>query len=122
MADVPTSPVVFMKPNTALNHPGAPIVLPAACEHGPEVDFEAELGVIIGRTARDVSEADALDHVLGYTCANDVSARRWQKHGGGGQSGGRRRSESCRSRVHGSGDVRPRPTTAPPWSASPDPG
>jgi 2-keto-4-pentenoate hydratase/2-oxohepta-3-ene-1,7-dioic acid hydratase in catechol pathway len=66
-------------------HPGAPIVLPAACEHGPEVDFEAELGVIIGRAARDVSETDALDHVLGYCCANDVSARRWQKHGGGGQ-------------------------------------
>ena len=84
-ADVPTSPVVFMKPSTALNHPGAPIVLPAACEHGPEVDFEAELGVVIGRTARDVSEADALDYVLGYACANDVSARRWQKHGGGGQ-------------------------------------
>ena len=84
-AEVPTSPVVFMKPITALNHPGAPIVLPAACESGPEVDYEAELGVIIGRTALNVSEAEALDHVLGYTCANDVSARRWQKHGGGGQ-------------------------------------
>jgi 2-keto-4-pentenoate hydratase/2-oxohepta-3-ene-1,7-dioic acid hydratase in catechol pathway len=84
-AEVPASPVVFMKPTTALNHPGAPIVLPAACEHGPEVDYEAELAVVIGRTARDVSEADALDYVLGYTCANDVSARRWQKRGGGGQ-------------------------------------
>jgi len=84
-AEVPASPVVFMKPTTALNHPGAPIVLPAACEHGPEVDYEAELAVVIGRTARDVSEADALDFVLGYTCANDVSARRWQKRGGGGQ-------------------------------------
>jgi len=84
-AEVPTSPVVFMKPTTALNHPGAPIIIPAACEHGPEVDYEAELGVIIGRTAHNVSEADALDYVLGYTCANDVSARRWQKRGGGGQ-------------------------------------
>jgi 2-keto-4-pentenoate hydratase/2-oxohepta-3-ene-1,7-dioic acid hydratase in catechol pathway len=84
-AEVPASPVVFMKPTTALNHPGAPIVLPAACEHGPEVDYEAELAVVIGRTARNVSEADALDFVLGYTCANDVSARRWQKRGGGGQ-------------------------------------
>ncbi len=84
-AEVPTSPVVFMKPTTALNHPGAPIVLPAACTHGPEVDFEAELAVVIGRAARDVTEGDALDHVLGYTCANDVSARRWQKRGGGGQ-------------------------------------
>ena len=84
-ADVPTSPGVFMKPTTALNHPGAPIVLPAACEHGPEVDYEAELGVIIGREARNVAETDALDHVLGYCCANDGSARRWQKRGGGGQ-------------------------------------
>lgn len=84
-AEVPASPVVFMKPTTALNHPGAPIVLPAACEHGPEVDYEAELAVVIGRTARDVSEADALDFVLGYACANDISARRWQKRGGGGQ-------------------------------------
>jgi len=83
--EVPASPIVFMKPTSALNHPGAEIVLPAACEHGPEVDFEAELGVVIGRTARNVSEADALGHVLGYTCANDISARRWQKHGGGGQ-------------------------------------
>lgn len=84
-AETPASPIVFMKPTTALNHPEAPIVLPAACERGPEVDFEAELGVVIGRAARDVAEADALAHVLGYTCANDVSARRWQKHGGGGQ-------------------------------------
>ncbi|HEY5719179.1 MAG TPA: fumarylacetoacetate hydrolase family protein [Gammaproteobacteria bacterium] len=84
-ASVPTTPVVFMKATTALNHPGAPIPLPACCEHGPEVDYEAELAVVIGRTARNVSEETALDHVLGYTCANDVSARRWQKHGGGGQ-------------------------------------
>ena len=83
-AELPDNPVVFMKPTSALNHPDAPIRLPA-CSHGPEVDYEAELAVVIGRAARDVPEADALDHVLGYTCANDVSARRWQKHGGGGQ-------------------------------------
>jgi 2-keto-4-pentenoate hydratase/2-oxohepta-3-ene-1,7-dioic acid hydratase in catechol pathway len=59
--------------------------LPAACEHGPEVDYEAELAVVIGSTCRDVDPDTALDHVFGYTCANDVSARRWQKHGGGGQ-------------------------------------
>ena len=47
-------PVVFMKPTTAVVGPGDPIMLPAACEHGPEVDFEAELAVVIGRTARDV--------------------------------------------------------------------
>jgi 2-keto-4-pentenoate hydratase/2-oxohepta-3-ene-1,7-dioic acid hydratase in catechol pathway len=83
-ASLPENPVIFMKPTSALNHPGAPILLPA-CSHGPEVDYEAELAVVIGRPARDVPETDALDHVFGYTCANDVSARRWQKHGGGGQ-------------------------------------
>ncbi len=84
-AQIPQHPVVFMKPTSALNHPGAPIVIPACCEHGPEVDFEAELAVVIGRAARNVSAQQALDYVLGYTCANDVSARRWQKHGSGGQ-------------------------------------
>ena len=84
-ACVPENPVVFMKPTTALNHPNAPIIIPASCEHGPEVDFEAELAVILKRAARDVAEDTALDYVLGYTAANDVSARRWQKQGGGGQ-------------------------------------
>jgi 2-keto-4-pentenoate hydratase/2-oxohepta-3-ene-1,7-dioic acid hydratase in catechol pathway len=84
-AAIPTHPVVFMKPTTAITDPGEPILLPLACEHGPEVDYEAELAVIIGRTARDVPVEAALDHVLGYTCANDVSARRWQKEGGAGQ-------------------------------------
>jgi 2-keto-4-pentenoate hydratase/2-oxohepta-3-ene-1,7-dioic acid hydratase in catechol pathway len=84
-AAIPPNPVVFMKPTTAITDPGEPIILPNACEHGPEVDYEAELAVVIGRTARDVPVASALDYVLGYTCANDVSARRWQKEGGAGQ-------------------------------------
>lgn len=84
-APIPDQPIVFMKPTTAVVGPGDPIVLPSACEHGPEVDYEAELAVVIGRGARNVGVDDALDHVLGYTCACDVSARRWQKHGGGGQ-------------------------------------
>ncbi len=84
-APVPENPVVFMKPTSALNHPDTPIVIPASCDHGPEVDFEAELAVILKHPARDVPEHQALDYVLGYTAANDVSARRWQKHGGGGQ-------------------------------------
>lgn len=84
-AAIPGSPVVFMKPVTAVTSTDAPILIPGACEHGPEVDFEAELAVIIGREGRNIREQDALNHVLGYTCANDVSARRWQKHGGGGQ-------------------------------------
>ena len=84
-ASIPENPVVFMKPTTAVIGPGDPILLPAACEHGPEVDFEAELAVVIGRSARNVGVEQVLDHVLGYTCACDVSARRWQKHGGGKQ-------------------------------------
>jgi 2-keto-4-pentenoate hydratase/2-oxohepta-3-ene-1,7-dioic acid hydratase in catechol pathway len=84
-AAIPEHPVVFMKPTTTICHPGDPVVLPAACEHGPEVDYEAELAVVIGRQAKDVGVRQALDHVAGYCCANDISARRWQKHGGGGQ-------------------------------------
>ena len=77
-AALPQHPVLFMKPGSAVTGPGNPILLPAACEHGPEVDYEAELAVVIGRPARDVPIERALDYVLGYTCANDVSARRWQ--------------------------------------------
>jgi 2-keto-4-pentenoate hydratase/2-oxohepta-3-ene-1,7-dioic acid hydratase in catechol pathway len=84
-APLPEHPVMFMKPMTAISDPDTAIVLPAACEHGPEVDYEAELAVVIGRRCRDVTESEALDLILGYTCANDVSARRWQKHAGGGQ-------------------------------------
>lgn len=84
-AQTPEHPVVFMKPTTTVTGPGDAIPLPRACEQGPEVDYEAELAVLIGRLAKDVSQADALSYVFGYTCANDVSARRWQRHGGGGQ-------------------------------------
>jgi 2-keto-4-pentenoate hydratase/2-oxohepta-3-ene-1,7-dioic acid hydratase in catechol pathway len=83
--DIPERPIVFMKPTSTLLDPGAPIRIPACCERGPEVDWEAELAVVIGRPGRDIPEDRALEHVLGYTCADDVSARRWQKHAGGGQ-------------------------------------
>ncbi|MFA7237544.1 MAG: fumarylacetoacetate hydrolase family protein [Phycisphaeraceae bacterium] len=83
-AELPRWPVLFMKNPGAINHPGDPIVLPA-CSTGPEVDYECELAVVIGRAAKNVPESRALDYVLGYTVANDVSARRWQKHSGGGQ-------------------------------------
>lgn len=81
----PEQPIVFAKPTSSVCDPGDPIILPACCTHGPEVDYECELAVIIGKSARDVSQTDALDYVLGYTCANDVSARKWQLNGGGGQ-------------------------------------
>lgn len=84
-SELPQRPVVFMKPTTSVQHPGQPVRIPK-CEHeGPETDQEAELAVVIGKAARDVSVEEALDYVLGYTCANDVSARWWQKHGSGGQ-------------------------------------
>ncbi|MBI5446728.1 MAG: fumarylacetoacetate hydrolase family protein [Deltaproteobacteria bacterium] len=80
---LPEEPVIFMKPTTAVCPPGGAIRIPACSTRGPEVDYEAELAVVIGRTARDVEEARALEYVLGYTAANDVSARKWQRRNGG---------------------------------------
>jgi 2-keto-4-pentenoate hydratase/2-oxohepta-3-ene-1,7-dioic acid hydratase in catechol pathway len=83
-SDAPPRPIIFMKPTSALNHPAGAIRLPA-CSTRQEVDYEGELAVVIGKPGRDIPQADALGHVLGYTCANDVSARWWQKKGSGGQ-------------------------------------
>ncbi len=82
----PTRPVVFFKNPASAVASGADIVIPAICaEGGPQVDYEGELAVILGRDARDVPEALALEFVIGYAVANDVSARWWQKEGAGGQ-------------------------------------
>ena len=78
---IPDSPVVFMKSLNTLQNPFDPIILPKVAPG--EVDYECELAVILGRPAKNVSRQNALDYVFGYTCANDVSARRWQKNGGG---------------------------------------
>ena len=78
-------PTVFMKNVAAATPHQSDIILPAPCLETPEVDYEAELCVVIKTAVKNVSIDDALDCVLGYTCANDVSARRWQKHAGGGQ-------------------------------------
>ena len=83
--ELPRYPALFFKNPAALNHPGDPIVLPASCLDPPQVDYEAELAVVIGKAAKNVPVAEALDYVKGYTLANDVSARRWQKHAGAGQ-------------------------------------
>jgi 2-keto-4-pentenoate hydratase/2-oxohepta-3-ene-1,7-dioic acid hydratase in catechol pathway len=73
--ELPKAPLLFAKwPNTLIGD-GDAIVLPPEAH---EVDYEAELGVVIGTTAKRVSEADALDHVAGYICVNDVSARDMQ--------------------------------------------
>ena len=69
----PSRPIIFTKFPTAIIGQGAPITWPGALTR--EVDYEAELAVVIGRTARHVSEAEALGFVFGYTAANDVSAR-----------------------------------------------
>lgn len=76
-ASIPDEPLVFSKLTTSLTGPRDAIVLPL--DAPDEVDYEAELAVVIGKTARHVREADALKHVLGYACANDVSARDCQK-------------------------------------------
>ncbi|PKN33850.1 MAG: 5-carboxymethyl-2-hydroxymuconate isomerase [Deltaproteobacteria bacterium HGW-Deltaproteobacteria-19] len=72
----PEQPVLFLKATTSLIGPGEPILLPrAGAEH---VDYEAELAVVIGRRAKNVTPGEAMEYVLGYSCANDVSARDWQ--------------------------------------------
>jgi 2-keto-4-pentenoate hydratase/2-oxohepta-3-ene-1,7-dioic acid hydratase in catechol pathway len=81
---IPENPVLFMKVPTSVQDPGGPIVLPRKLR-SDKVDFECELAVIIGKRCYNVSRADALSYIYGYTCANDVSARDWQKDGGGGQ-------------------------------------
>jgi 2-keto-4-pentenoate hydratase/2-oxohepta-3-ene-1,7-dioic acid hydratase in catechol pathway len=81
----PERPVVFMKNPAAVIGAGDTIVLPASCRDPLQVDYEVELAVVIGRPAKNVPEAEALSYVRGYTVGNDVSARIWQKKGGGGQ-------------------------------------
>jgi 2-keto-4-pentenoate hydratase/2-oxohepta-3-ene-1,7-dioic acid hydratase in catechol pathway len=83
-ATIPPFPVLFMKSPAAVQNPGDPIVLPRHLR-SEEVDYECELAVVIGRRCKNVPKDKALDYVLGYTCANDVSARDWQRRGGGGQ-------------------------------------
>lgn len=76
---IPTEPVVFMKAVSALTGPNDTVLLPKGSKKS---DWEVELAFVIGKTARSVSEAKALDYVAGYTICNDVSEREWQiEHG-----------------------------------------
>jgi 2-keto-4-pentenoate hydratase/2-oxohepta-3-ene-1,7-dioic acid hydratase in catechol pathway len=75
----PKAPLIFAKLTNALSAHNAPIVLPTVSE---TIDWEAELAVVIGRRAKAVSEADALDYVFGYTLMNDVTARDLQRKDG----------------------------------------
>jgi 2-keto-4-pentenoate hydratase/2-oxohepta-3-ene-1,7-dioic acid hydratase in catechol pathway len=80
----PDLPVLFVKGLNTVQNPGDPILLPTHLA-SQEVDYECELAVVIGRACKNVTRARALDYVLGFTCANDVSARDWQIKLGGGQ-------------------------------------
>jgi len=83
-APIPEFPVLFMKNIAAVQNPGDPILIPRQLR-SDEVDYECELVVVIGKPCKNVSRAEALQYVLGYTCGNDVSARDWQKRRSGGQ-------------------------------------
>ena len=76
---VPTEPVLFAKWTSAMVGPGQPIVVPPDTL---EVDYEAELGVVVGKKCRGVSTEDALNYVAGYVCVNDISARDFQRTDG----------------------------------------
>lgn len=77
--DLPGEPLIFLKPPTAMNAPDGEIHLP---EGVGRVDYEGELAVVMGRRAHHISPEDAPAHILGYTCANDVTARELQARDG----------------------------------------
>ncbi|SFK53953.1 fumarylacetoacetate hydrolase family protein [Shimia haliotis] len=77
---IPEEPILFMKATSAIVGPDDPVILPRGSEKS---DWEVELGVVIGKSAKYVAEADALDHVAGYCVANDVSERAYQIERGG---------------------------------------
>jgi 2-keto-4-pentenoate hydratase/2-oxohepta-3-ene-1,7-dioic acid hydratase in catechol pathway len=81
---IPEFPVLFLKNPAAIQNPGDPIEIPTHLK-STQVDWECELAIVIGKRAKNVSKESALSYVLGYTCANDVSARDWQKQFGGSQ-------------------------------------
>ena len=82
---IPAYPILFLKNPAAVQDPDKPILLPASQPISTEVDYECELAVVIGKRCKGVNRQRAFDYVLGYSCANDVSARDWQGKWGGGQ-------------------------------------
>jgi len=89
---IPKEPIVFMKAVTSLTGPSGPVVIP---KNSRKLDWEVELGVVIGRTAQYVDEADALSHVAGYVLANDISEREWQIERGGQWTKGKSGDTFC---------------------------
>ena len=82
---LPEYPVVFFKCHNTLQHQGDPVILPRLAIQAESVKFEGELCVIIGKQGKNISEADAMSHVFGYTIANDISASDWQRERVGNQ-------------------------------------
>lgn len=80
----PERPIWFMKLPGSVQNPGDPIRLPRL-QPTEKPDYEAEFAIVLGRDCRDATRENALSHVLGYTCANDVSARDWQRDWSGSQ-------------------------------------
>ncbi len=82
--EIPAEPILFPKTLNTLVGPGQPIVIPAFLDdygfRTCRTDYEGELAVIIGKGGKNITEAEAYDHILGYTCFNDVSQRNFQKH------------------------------------------
>ena len=77
--EIPKNPMLFFKPPSALLEPGGTIVMPSVSQ---QVEYEAEIGVVIGRRASKVTAADAMQYVRGFTCGNDVTCRDLQKPDG----------------------------------------
>ncbi len=79
--EIPEYPALFSKNPATVTGPGSSVLFPAP--HSEQLDWEVELAVIVGRPGHDISEADAMQHVFGYTCANDLSVRDVQRRHGG---------------------------------------
>ncbi|WP_456386488.1 fumarylacetoacetate hydrolase family protein [Profundibacter sp.] len=78
--EIPKEPVVFIKATSAITGPNDPVIMPRG---STKTDWECELGIVIGKAAKYVDEADALSHVAGYLAVNEVSEREWQLERGG---------------------------------------
>ncbi|MET4699619.1 2-keto-4-pentenoate hydratase/2-oxohepta-3-ene-1,7-dioic acid hydratase in catechol pathway [Constrictibacter sp. MBR-5] len=89
---IPKEPIVFMKATSSLTGPSGPVVIPKKSQ---KLDWEVELGVVIGRTTQYVTEADALSYVAGYVLANDISEREWQIERGGQWTKGKSGDTFC---------------------------
>ena len=89
---IPEEPVVFMKADTSITGPGDNVIIPLVSK---KLDWEVELGVIIGKTAHYIEEADALAHVAGYCVVNDVSEREFQLEGTGQWVKGKSHDSFC---------------------------